>query len=151
MATHSRDIEGKPFILSATTAEQSAQYCRKAAAGFLDMGLRCARERVGIFGADGHPGVRRSCESPAKGFEIAILHMIPEKEWQPIDDQCGSATGRGTRNTMVQDAAPGIPGGAQRFAVGDAEQLLQLGKLDPIIRIVPRRQRIPELTAMWAV
>ena len=94
MATHSRDIEGKPFILSATTAEQSAHYCRKAAAGFLDMGLRCARERVGIFGADGHPGVRRPCESPAKGFEIAILQMIPQKVRQPIDDQCGSATGR---------------------------------------------------------
>lgn len=143
--------EGKPFIPLATTAEQSAQHCRKAAAGFLDMGVRCVRERVGIFGADGHPGVWRACEGPAKGFEIAILQMIPQKVRQPIDDQCGSATGRGTRNTMVQDAAPGVPGGAQRFAVSDAEQLLQLRELDLIIRIVPRRERFPELTAMRAV
>ena len=52
---------------------------------------------------------------------------------------------------MVQDATPGLADVVQRFAVGDAEQFLQLGQLDPIIWIVPRRERILELTAVRAV
>ena len=51
---------------------------------------------------------------------------------------------------MVQDAAPGIPDGAGRCAVGDAGMSSSCASSTDH-QIVPQRERIAELTTMGSV